>query len=92
MEGSHSGWYGAPGKTIVLKDVPDDATERDVGHAPPPSLSRAEADWLSLQILYGLDYVTRDRHMSTDQVKVVRFRYDHDGMQLLPFLNLVQGP
>ncbi|KAK3694787.1 hypothetical protein B0T22DRAFT_81734 [Podospora appendiculata] len=49
----------APGKAIVLEDVPDDATERD--------------------ILYGLDYVTRDRHMSTDQVRVARLRHDHNG-------------
>ena len=27
--------------------------------------------------MYGLDYVTRDRHTSTDQVKSVRVRYDH---------------
>lgn len=29
-----------------------------------------------LQILYGLDYVTQDNHMSTDQVSRARFEYD----------------
>ncbi|KAK0655835.1 hypothetical protein B0T16DRAFT_397815 [Cercophora newfieldiana] len=62
-EGSRSRWsYGPPSKAIVLEDVPEDATERDV--------------------LYGLDYVTRDRHMSTDQVKVARLRHDHDGRRI----------
>ncbi|KAG7291793.1 hypothetical protein NEMBOFW57_001813 [Staphylotrichum longicolle] len=30
-------------------------------------------------ILYGLDYVTRDRHFSSDQVRVARVRSDHNG-------------
>ncbi|KAL2261554.1 hypothetical protein VTK26DRAFT_3905 [Humicola hyalothermophila] len=30
-------------------------------------------------ILYGLDYVTRDRHFSSDQVKIARLRHDHNG-------------
>ncbi|KAK4237378.1 hypothetical protein C8A03DRAFT_44757 [Achaetomium macrosporum] len=30
-------------------------------------------------ILYGLDYVTRDRRFSSDRVRVARVRYDHNG-------------
>lgn len=30
-------------------------------------------------VLYGLDYVTRDRHFSTDQVRIARIRHDHNG-------------
>ncbi|KAH6854974.1 hypothetical protein B0I37DRAFT_441892 [Chaetomium sp. MPI-CAGE-AT-0009] len=30
-------------------------------------------------ILYGLDYVTRDRHFSSDKVRVARFRHNYDG-------------
>ncbi|KAL2015412.1 hypothetical protein VTK56DRAFT_5523 [Thermocarpiscus australiensis] len=33
-------------------------------------------------VLYGLDYVTRDRHFSTDQVRVARLRYDHNGRRI----------
>ncbi|KAK3363380.1 hypothetical protein B0T25DRAFT_39020 [Lasiosphaeria hispida] len=54
--------YGPPAKAIILEDIPDDATERD--------------------ILYGLDYITRDRHMSSDKVKVARLRYDHNGRRI----------
>jgi hypothetical protein len=30
-------------------------------------------------ILYGLDYVTRDRHFSSDQVRIARVRSDRNG-------------
>ncbi|KAK4124818.1 hypothetical protein N657DRAFT_689225 [Parathielavia appendiculata] len=30
-------------------------------------------------ILYGLDYVTKDRHFSSDKVRLARLRYDHNG-------------
>ncbi|KAK0729946.1 hypothetical protein B0H67DRAFT_560314 [Lasiosphaeris hirsuta] len=62
-DGSHARQpYGPPGKAIILEDIPDDATERD--------------------ILYGLDYITRDRHVSSDKVKVARLRYDHNGRRI----------
>lgn len=38
-------------------------------------------------ILYGLDHVTRHRHFSNDVVRIVRLRYDHDGVCSLTFLN-----
>lgn len=28
-------------------------------------------------ILYGLDYLTQDRHFSSDKVRIARIRYDH---------------
>lgn len=31
-------------------------------------------------ILYGLDYVTGDRHFSSDQVRVARVRHDNSGV------------
>jgi hypothetical protein len=46
-----------------------------------------EPGWLtSAQILYGLDYVTRDRYFSTDQVRLARLRHDHNGAFVLPTL------
>ncbi|KAK4200631.1 putative RNA-binding protein [Triangularia verruculosa] len=33
-------------------------------------------------VLYGLDFVTRDQHFSSDQVKLVRLRYDQDGQRI----------
>ncbi|KAK5660697.1 hypothetical protein OQA88_12061 [Cercophora sp. LCS_1] len=33
-------------------------------------------------VLYGLDYVTRDRHMADDQVRVARLRYDGSGRRI----------
>ncbi|KAL2167006.1 hypothetical protein VTG60DRAFT_1873 [Thermothelomyces hinnuleus] len=30
-------------------------------------------------ILYGLDYITRDRHFSSDKVRIARVRNDHNG-------------
>jgi hypothetical protein len=37
-------------------------------------------------ILYGLDYVTGDRHFSSDKVRIARLRHDHSG-KLSPFLS-----
>ncbi|GAB1311702.1 RNA binding protein [Madurella fahalii] len=54
----------------------------------PPTLNlTAEAaglpeDATERDILYGLDYVTRDRHFSTDQVRIARLRYDHNGRRI----------
>ncbi|KAK4137048.1 hypothetical protein BT67DRAFT_398852 [Trichocladium antarcticum] len=33
-------------------------------------------------ILYGLDYITRDRHFSSDQVRIARLRYDHNSRRI----------
>ncbi|KAK4145791.1 uncharacterized protein C8A04DRAFT_35600 [Dichotomopilus funicola] len=54
----HRPTAGDPSRTVVLSDVPEDATERDV--------------------LYGLDYATRDRHFSNDTVRSARLRHDRD--------------
>lgn len=35
-------------------------------------------------VLYGLDFVTRDHQFSSDQVKLVRLRYDQNGRSLIP--------
>ncbi|KAK3330531.1 hypothetical protein B0H66DRAFT_544165 [Apodospora peruviana] len=48
-------------RTIVLTDVPEDATELDIE--------------------YGLEYVTEDRHMA-EQLDRVRFNYDHNGHRI----------
>ncbi|KAK4168647.1 putative RNA-binding protein [Cladorrhinum sp. PSN259] len=42
-------------------------------------LSSLPEDVTERDILFGLDYVTRDRHFSNDQVKIVRIQTDLDG-------------
>ncbi|KAH6628396.1 hypothetical protein F5144DRAFT_578892 [Chaetomium tenue] len=42
-------------------------------------LNSLPEDATERDILYGLDYITRDRHFSSDKVRVARLRHNYDG-------------
>ncbi|EGZ77474.1 hypothetical protein NEUTE2DRAFT_79036 [Neurospora tetrasperma FGSC 2509] len=75
--GRHNGGYREGQSSRRHNDAP----------APAPGgkivvLQGIPEDATERDVLYGLNLVTQDPHMSTDQIKIVRFRYDSAGRRL----------
>lgn len=54
-------------------------------------LSDVPEDATERDVLYGLDYVTRDRHFSSDTVRNARLRHDRDSTFLQDFSRFFCG-
>ncbi|KAK1758618.1 hypothetical protein QBC47DRAFT_458713 [Echria macrotheca] len=80
--GGDGGYYGSRERRYSADRRRDGS--RSGGRGPPSRsivLHDVPEDAKERDILYGLGYVTRDRHFS-DQIKVARLRHDHNGRRI----------